>query len=162
MLLAQSRFQVPECHPLHYLQMATEKLSKAFLLATRGSFERSHVAFSSIVEALQRRDTAGRMGWDEFKSYKLFLRRLKPLFREIEELHPDIGPRQAGGGPKDGPNVEYPWQVPNTHSDNWQAPATHNFALVHKLQRAGDYAKLIGFIENFLDRFDEVVRARRG
>lgn len=48
-LLDFDRADVPACHPLHYLQMSTEKLAKAAMLALGQPLEKlSHVAFSHI------------------------------------------------------------------------------------------------------------------
>ncbi|HZL37716.1 MAG TPA: hypothetical protein VFC78_20535, partial [Tepidisphaeraceae bacterium] len=101
---------VPECHALHFLQMATEKLAKAAFLALGVPFDAfSHVAFSHLPRLLSRRDVAGALGHRTFLSYRTFLRRTAPLFRMIDELNPSVG-LQTSGSAKDGPNVEYPWE----------------------------------------------------
>src|SRR5258708_6753972 len=51
-LLNQFSGSVHQCHRLHYLQMATEKLSKAYLWRSGKSPPRSHVGFVRFLKAL--------------------------------------------------------------------------------------------------------------
>src|SRR5208283_5496445 len=46
------RAGIPECHLLHYLQMATEKLSKAYLWRSGHAPPRTHVGFVRFLRAL--------------------------------------------------------------------------------------------------------------
>ena len=57
-LLLQGHSSVAECHPLHYLQMATEKLAKAIRLriSDANHVGRTHASFDRLWFVLQRRD----------------------------------------------------------------------------------------------------------
>ena len=159
MLMAQDREHVPACHPLHYLQMATEKLAKAAAIASgmRESDKYSHVAFSLLPRQLSRRDVARRLGWNNFKTYQAFLRRAAPTFHAIEELNPSVGPSRPGGGSQSGPNVEYPWNVHDRAGNvSWQVPAEHHFHLMDQLQRSGVAVQVLTFVTSLLDRFEAV------
>jgi hypothetical protein len=53
-LLSLDRVEVPACHPPHYLQMATEKLAKAIMVAIQQPSEKlTHVAFSQMPYLLE-------------------------------------------------------------------------------------------------------------
>jgi hypothetical protein len=158
-LRIQDRDVVPMCHPLHYLQMATEKLAKALFIAINLELDRfSHVAFSHIPFQLARADVAKKLGFRSFKAYRAFLVRAAPLFRAVDELNPSVGLQVAGGGPKDGPNVEYPWAGRMAGGvESWIVPAEYRFDLFQRLQRPGDAAQMLIFIGSLLDRFDAIV-----
>ncbi len=159
LLEQQDRDSVPECHPLHFLQMACEKLAKAVFLALGVPVDRfSHIAFSHIPYQLVRSDIAHKLGFRNFKAYRQFLLRAAPLFREVDELNPSVGLQTPGGGPKDGPNVEYPWEGRDPGGDaTWIAPAEHPFHLLSKLRRRGDAARMLIFVRTLLYRFDGIV-----
>ena len=159
LLLGFPRDEVAECHPLHYLQMATEKVAKAAFcaLGVEGRERFSHVAFSSIRHHLGRRDVARALGYADFRAYLRFLNRSAPVHREFDELNPSVGPQLEGGGPKEGPNVEYPWRGRDERSRwTWHAPATHSFELLDRLQRSGDAAQVLGLVRLLIQRFHAV------
>jgi hypothetical protein len=158
LLLAEDRAAVPGCHPLHYLQMATEKLAKAILIVSNVvGFDRySHVAFSELPTFLSRRDFAARLGWKKFDQYQAFLRRSAPVFREIDELNPSVGPRVLGGGAKEGANAEYPWRARDRSGNvQWYAPSDHPFWLVREF-RSGIVNAVLQFVASLLERFEGV------
>jgi hypothetical protein len=160
-LLCDPRWkELPECHALRYLQMATEKLAKAAFMAMGMQYDwYSHIAFSRIPRQLKRRDIARSLGYKRFDAYQTFLSGAAPLFREIDELHPAVGPGAAGGGPKEGPNAEYPWPFSVTHGAiDWRAPADHTFGLLKRLRTNRDAAQVLQFIRILLDRFEAVFR----
>jgi hypothetical protein len=151
LLLDQEREKVPECHPLHLLQMSAEKLAKAFLIARQQQYPKSHAAFSSIMQLLRRGDIARRLGWSSFRSYREFIRRTHPLLTRIERLHPSLST---------GPNVEYPWlSRDGTGVPVWVAPARHPFGLAALLRRPGEGQAFVSFLRLLLERFSEVTRS---
>ena len=160
LLVRQGRADVPECYALHYLQMATEKLAKAAFLALRvpGLRRFDHVAFSLVPLHLRRRDVARGLGWSDFRVYQTFVTRTRPVFRETDELAPAVGPRLDGGGPAEGPNVEYPWPVARNEETCWVVPAEHGFGLLDRLRRSGDAAQVLGFIRRLMERFEGIFR----
>ncbi len=60
LLREQPRARVPECHPLHYLQMSTEKLGKAWDWG-RGQGSLSHKALVAFLESLESTRSAQRI-----------------------------------------------------------------------------------------------------
>lgn len=160
-LRSLDRTLVPECHPLHYLQMSTEKLAKATFIAMGQSVgdRYSHIAFSHIPQHLARRDVASALGWDNFRRYQEFLRRTKPLFREIDELNPSVGAQLPDGSPPEGSNVEYPWRQRNAEGALvWSAPVDHDFGLLVRLRHHSDGVMLLDFVRTLLERFEVVFR----
>jgi hypothetical protein len=154
MLLDLDRDIVPACHPLHYLQMATEKLAKAAMIALGQPIERlTHIAFSQIPYALARTDIANRLGWKNGKAFRQFLKKSSPIFRKIDELNPSVGAQRAASMARQQPNVEYPWLVRDAAGDlSWQAPVVHEWPLIEQL-RSGQGAQVLRFVEILLGRF---------
>ncbi len=138
----------PECHLLHYLQMATEKLSKAYLWRSGHAPPRSHTGFVRFLKALlDRRDTE----LDRIAIILTFSRRqaLYDWVRSIKTLAyslQNIAPAEAG----DGPNPEYPWP----HGAPAHCPVGHNFGLRNELTNTGKGRKLIEFVNHAIARFD--------
>jgi len=160
LLASGQRAAVAECHPLHYLQMATEKLAKAAFIAlgAEGFARYSHVAFSHLRQGLKQRAFAERLGFSTWTSYRAFLDGTAALCREIDELNPSVGPQRVGGGPQEGPNCEYPWRGRDASGvERWHTPAEHRFGLLDRLQRQAAGTQLIGFIRRLIERFDEVL-----
>jgi hypothetical protein len=92
----------PLCQRLHYLQMATEKLSKA--LMTEGAVRpaRSHDAFVRFLQAASRRPEIRRaLGYDRRTQFAAVINGILPQAQLVEDLSPE--------GP-DHPNPEYPWE----------------------------------------------------
>lgn len=158
-LLDLDRNETPACHPLHYLQMATEKLAKAAMLALGQSSERlTHVAFSHIPYLLARNDIASRIGWANGKAFRQFLKKSAPIFREIDELNPTVGTQRSAVAAREQPNVEYPWCTRGAGGNRvWQAPASRRWPLIEQL-RSGIGAQVLQFVEVLLDRFDAVFK----
>jgi hypothetical protein len=84
LLLRDSRSEVPACHPLHYLQMSTEKIAKAAMIALGQRPDGlTHVAFSRLPSILARSDLATRLGYRNSKSFRQFL---KKKLQSLERL----------------------------------------------------------------------------
>jgi len=162
-LTSLDRDAVPECHPLHFFQMCTEKLAKAAFDALGMTTDPySHIAFSHVPSHLARRDVARALGFRSFHAYRDFLRRAAPLFRRVDELNPAVGQQMPAGGAGDGPNVEYPWEARNPDGyPTWIAPSEFNFRLLIQMERSGDAAKMLDFVRQLLDRFEAVFPATR-
>ena len=105
MLLQRS--DVPRCHSLHYLQMATEKLSKAHRFrdpaVNEATLTTSHLGFSRYLNAFLRSDLLR----DQYSGRTAQLERLQRdcnrLARAVERLAPAV---DRSGHPG---NAEYPW-----------------------------------------------------
>jgi hypothetical protein len=111
----------PECHALHYLQMATEKLAKAYLLAGPTDIETVGSTHRALIRFLQ--DISRNRGLQEemvmtAAQLRAHVKQLLPLAFEIEKLAPKL----AAGGP----NPEYPWEAPK---GTFCVPATYEFSI---------------------------------
>jgi hypothetical protein len=93
------------CHQLHYLQMATEKMAKAFLTNPSAPQrpKRVHQALVKYIRAAKRmpqvKQACGIPDWSQFRSY---LDGLLTVADAVEALAPV--------GALDKPNPEYPWE----------------------------------------------------
>ncbi len=136
-----------ECHRLHYLQMATEKLSKAYLWRSGHAPPKSHTGLVRFLRALlDRRGELDRIAiiFEFGPSVDLdrWVRNVRTLAYELQ----NIAPAEAG----DGPNPEYPWP----HQAPVHCPADHEFNLWRQLEDTGQGRKLLLFIGHAIERFD--------
>ncbi len=111
----------PRCHALHYLQMATEKLAKAYLLAGPTDIQTvrtTHSAFTKYLQALSRNKRLQNALGMLDTQLRAHIKQLLPLAYEIERLAPALA--------RDGPNPEYPWETPR---GTYHAPAVYEFGM---------------------------------
>jgi hypothetical protein len=98
--------QLPVCHRLHYLQMATEKLAKSFLLVGDGALnKKSHLVLVPFLRLLVNRpDIRPLLTWgDDPRRFTAYMRKwIIPIAEQIQNLAP-------GGSHDDVMNSEYPW-----------------------------------------------------
>jgi len=141
-------FEWPSCHRLHYLQMATEKLSKALLVAGDTKLENltgTHAAFVNFIRIIcNNRKLKNILGMKRSQQMAHF-NQLLPLAHEIELLAPALA--------QNGPNPEYPWK---DASGNVLAPTDHPFRLIQQLQKTRQGIQLLKHIDIFLKRFEEL------
>lgn len=110
------------CHQLHYLQMVTEKLAKAYLWRSGTAPPKSHVSFVNLLKALlsRRKSDAVRiphlLGFGTAAQFEAWARAVLPLAYELERLAPSLA--------RDGPNPEYPWpyEAPRFSPASFQFP----------------------------------------
>lgn len=108
---------LPVCHELHYLQMCTEKLAKAYFLANPPG---GHAAFRQFLRSLLTNGTAvGPLGFSSSGDLTRWVNTAVPVGDALEDLAPALADR-AGL-----PNPEYPWPkaAPVT------APVDHPFVV---------------------------------
>jgi len=109
------------CHQLHYLQMASEKLGKAYLWRTGRPARRSHLSFVTFLLALNDRSKsdldliAALLGFGHGRAFESWLRPASSIAHALERTAPAL----AG----DGANAEYPWP----HASPVHSPATYEF-----------------------------------
>ena len=91
------------CHALHYLQMATELLGKAYLWK-HGPPANTHRAFVSFLKSLAKnRKAQKQLGFEgRNENWEHLIRKSVPLAECIEDLAPALA--------LDAPNPEYPWE----------------------------------------------------
>jgi hypothetical protein len=123
--------QIPACHELHYLQMACEKIAKAYrcrdMTANLEELLKRHVGFAkfigsflaspSIKEAYRGRDA-------QLREVAKFAR---ALAREIEKLAPAV---DRAGSPE---NAEYPWET----GEDVISPCQYSYPRLSLLMSAG-------------------------
>jgi hypothetical protein len=142
------RTGVHECHLLHYIQMATEKLSKAYLWRSGHAPPKSHAGFVRFLRALlDRRVELDRiatvLGFRRREDLDSWVRSVQPLTYSLQNL----APAEA----LNGPNPEYPWP----HEAPAQCPVGHTFALWNQLTNTGQGRKLMEFVGRAIARFEE-------
>jgi hypothetical protein len=122
--------ELPACHALHYLQMATELLGKAYAWK-HGPPAMTHRAFVSFLRSLStNRKAQKQLGYEgRNENWEHVIRKSVPLAKRIE----DLAPAQSA----DGPNPEYPWPRGNPKT----APVEHSFQIWDELldSRAGHH-----------------------
>jgi hypothetical protein len=114
---------LPACHALHYLQMATELLGKAHAWK-HGPRANTHRAFVGFLRSLSTNRKAQRqLGFEgRNENWEHLIRKSVLLAERIENLAPALA--------LDAPNPEYPWprEAPQV------APAEHTFGIWQELQ----------------------------
>jgi hypothetical protein len=143
-----TELQWPYCDRLHYLQMATEKLSKALLVAGDMELENltgSHAAFVNFMRAASKNRKLQKPLGLKKSPLRLHFQKLMPLAYEIQSLAPTLA--------KDGPNPEYPWEDP---AGNIFAPTDYSFPLINRLQKTPQGIQLLRHIEIFIIRFEDL------
>jgi len=162
LLQRADRASVPECHVLHYYQMATEKIAKALLARVGRPVGRTHVAFRHIVGVLQGNPGILRaIGYADPGKTARFLARAQPLLQQIERLSPNIAgeaARQQGLDPDQGANVEYPWWQQNPAGEQeWLAPAVQTFSAFQTISaRSGDGLAMLNLVRFLLDHYERI------
>jgi hypothetical protein len=141
---------VDSCHELHFLQMAAEKISKAYLLRTFQP-KRSHAGFGKFLRLLIQSSNSGNLQriarihqFNYIQSFEQWIHSVRPLADDLEKLAPALA--------KDGPNPEYPWP----HDAPKEAPALYHFPLLERLELA-EGRSLLRFLEVSVKRFPEYV-----
>lgn len=138
---------LPDCHELHYLQMACEKIAKAYRCRdTTADFVdllKRHVGFTkfmgsflsspSIKEAYRGRDA-------QLREISRFAR---GLAREIEKLAPAV---DRAGAPE---NAEYPWES----GDKVTSPCQYSYPRLSLLTSAGGRT-LLKLIDKAIQDFE--------
>lgn len=105
----------PVCHELHYLQMCTEKLSKAYYQTDPGT---GHAAFRRLLAHLpQNPKVLAPLGFSTVASLTRWSASVKAIVDAIEDLAPAIADRKGLANP------EYPWPK----SAPAVAPVDHSF-----------------------------------
>ena len=128
-----------ECHRLHYLQMACEKIAKAYRvrdLVALGSHDLySHLAFSRFIVGFLKNPQI-RLRYAGRDAKRRQIERDAHVFSaEIEKLAPAVDREQTPA------NVEYPWAAGATVF----VPCRHDYPLSRRLreQSGRDFLKLV-------------------
>ena len=146
-LVLLRRHGAAPCHQLHYLQMAAEKLGKAYFWRSGVPPPRSHAGFVQFMRFLgsvrqsERRRVAELFAFGRFEDLQSWIRTVLPLAYALERLAPALA--------QDGPNPEYPW--PPTAPEF--APVTFEFDVWTQLTATGGGRQLMQILEVAVDKF---------
>jgi hypothetical protein len=123
--------ELPRCIRLHFLQMACEKLCKAYLCGSGtdpDELQTSHAFIAGPLPIIARQQFA-RLGGKETTRHSQTLRQVRQLAREIELLAPTVT-----DGNRRPDNCEYPWE----NGGLLYVPIDYDFPNLNLLeQRAG-------------------------
>jgi hypothetical protein len=141
--LFHSHAELPPCHALHYLQMATEMLGKAHVWR-QDPPSNSHRAFVGFLRSPSSNRRAQRqLGFEGHnENWRHLIRKSIPLAEQIEDLAPALSP--------DGPNPEYPWP---RHAPQ-AAPAEHEFDIWQVLQNTTQGRRFLFLLSRLFDVAD--------
>jgi hypothetical protein len=116
-----NRAKAEYAHQLHYLQMASEKLAKAYA-TTPGSLEPPTLTHTGLVRLLRLLKSMPRirreLGYVHTEAFRAFIDSLIPVAARIERLAPSLASIHE-------PNPEYPWQ--DRQTQEIFVPAAFNF-----------------------------------
>lgn len=133
----------PICHRLHYLQMSTEKLGKAFHWRNASAGKMGHASFVKFVRAMASQSRlAESLGYTNHQGFKEWIKDVSVLAYELERLAPQLA--------VDGPNPEYPW--PRSHPVN--SPLEHDFEAWQNI-RTSHGRHLLTMLSKVIDHFEE-------
>ena len=125
---------VAPCHKLHLLQMATEKLAKAFGTPPGQRPPRTHKAFVNFVQTAAANPRVRRAShFAQRGQFAAYANSLLPLAQSIEDLSPEGD---------DHPNPEYPWeqngQVVSPLEHDWRGLSLQSVPMLKLLQFLDD------------------------
>jgi hypothetical protein len=140
--------RLPVCHELHYLQMCTEKLAKAYFDDSRP--KSSHAVFRNMFKSLRTNSRAILpLNFPSVVEFVQWIVAVQPIVDGLEDLAPSIADKLSRANP------EYPYPK----DDPINAPADHTFV-------AEMYAHLVAhehsgqpFFLTVLDRMLGTMRA---
>jgi hypothetical protein len=136
---------LPRCHPLHYLQMACEKLGKAYRLrnasANVDAIVTRHVGFAQFISEFLRSPAVLEDYEGQSARHKAVCKTSFALAREIEKLAPAIDRTYS---PE---NAEYPWERGDWEAGTGQVlvPCKYDYPALSLLDTPGGraFVKLI-------------------
>lgn len=146
-LVVLRRQGVAPCHQLHYLQMVTEKLSKASFWESGEPPKKSHIGFYKFMRKLlqvqksEQQRIADIFAFRRFKDFRNWSNLALPLIYALERLAPALA--------HDGPNPEYPWP----HGSPQNVPATFAFDVWDQITNTAGGRQLIQVIKVAVEQF---------
>lgn len=131
-----------QCHELHYLQMTTEKLSKA-ALATSFIPSKSHQVFIKFLRSTQFNPTIRDKLADNPNQYRSIINEILPIAEKVEQLAPAYDGVAS--------NSEYPWEKTD---GSIVSPSVYAFPVWNELKSPSG-KKLLRLIQQLIYKFDE-------
>lgn len=145
-----------EHHRLQLLQMALEKLSKAFLYYAEPDARYTHHVVLSAINRLRSHRVAEAAGL-KLVALARSLDAAKPIFLQIEAASPSVGNDGRALTREESEraaNVEYPWQARESDAMSWTAPVSHAFPIVHSLRYDSRSAIAVRLLGKLIDASD--------
>lgn len=140
---------VAPCHSLHYLQMVTEKIAKAYLWSSGSPPPKSHAGFVQFLRFLgqirrhsDQERIANLFSFKRFVDFQNRIRAILSIAYELQRLAPALA--------NNGPNPEYPWP----YAQPQYVPANYDFTVWSSL-RSGRGRDLMRIIRIAIDRFPD-------
>ncbi len=131
-----------QCHELHYLQMTTEKLSKA-ALATTITPAKSHQVFVKFLRLTNLNSNIRNRLTGNPNQYRSIINEILPIADKIEQLAPAYDGVAS--------NSEYPWEQPD---GSVISPSAYEFPIWKELKTASG-RKLLELIRQLIEKFEE-------
>jgi hypothetical protein len=129
--LLSAELEIPSCHKLHYLQMACEKIAKAYRCRdTSANLEellKRHVGFAKFIGSFLASPSVTEAYKGRDAQLREVSRLTRALAREIEKLAPAV---DRTGSPE---NSEYPWET----GGDVVSPCHYNYPRLSLLTSAG-------------------------
>lgn len=147
--------KLPACHQLHFLQMACEKLCKAYLCAYGSNpedLQSSHAYVGKVLPVVFRMRVL-RGSKRTLKSQAWLLKYVESIAREIELLAPAV---KDGGRRQD--NCEYPWE---DGAGNVLVPSERQFPNLQKLHER-ESLPFFKFVLEAIEEFGKASPPRPG
>jgi hypothetical protein len=146
-LNASSAPRFPYCHKLHFLQMACEKICKAYLFRSGSAIENliSSHAYTAKNLLLILRNQVERKTNRPLSKYSRKFHEIKLLAREIELLSPAVDDHH-----KRPDNCEYPWEL---SSGVIRIPCEYEFPNLSSLNDNPGGRELLKLIEISIQEF---------
>ena len=123
--------QIPACHELHYLQMACEKIAKAYRCRDTGTnlddLLKRHVGFAKFIGSFLASPSMKAAYKGRDAQLREVSRLARALAREIEKLAPAV---DRAGSPE---NAEYPWES----GEDVISPCRYSYPRLSLLMSAG-------------------------
>lgn len=148
-----------EQHRLHLLQMALEKLGKAFLYYAEPDARYNHRIALSAINRLKTHAIAEACGM-KLAEFIRMLEMAKPIFLAIEAAGPSIGADGRGLTREESErtaNVEYPWQLDPQDPVSWIAPTSHEFPIIHQLRYDRRSYRSVRLLKRLIDAAEVIL-----
>ena len=128
------------CHALHYLQMATELLGKAYAWKN-GPIGKSHKALVSFLRSLSSNTKAQKqLGYEgQNENWTHTIRKITPIAESLQKMAPALA--------NEGPNPEYPWPTDAPTA----TPVEYVFPIWEELTEEFFGRRLIALIHSLFD-----------
>ncbi len=133
------------CQVLHYLQMATEKLAKAYFWRSgKAPSRQTHIGFSRLFRALADNQRAFEaLGFKRLDDYQEWCRQTaNQLSYQVERLAPALA--------QDGPNPEYPWPSAKPK----ESPVSYDFKLWREFKERPAARQFLRYTKKAINDFE--------